>query len=68
VKELIDSVAGIAGKTISVNWIKGPVGVQSRNFSNAKIYSLGWKSEYSLNDGIALTYPWVAKQVAKSLK
>ena len=68
VKELIDSVAGIAGKNISVNWIKGPVGVQSRNFSNAKIYSLGWKSEYSLNDGIALTYPWVAEQVAKSLK
>ena len=68
VRELIDSVAGIAGKIISVNWIKGPVGVQSRNFSNAKIYSLGWKSQYSLNDGIALTYPWVAEQVAKSLK
>ena len=68
VRELIDSVAGIAGKNISVNWIKGPVGVQSRNFSNAKIYSLGWKSQYSLKDGIALTYPWVAEQVAKSLK
>jgi nucleoside-diphosphate-sugar epimerase len=68
VRELIDSVAGIAGKIISVNWIKGPVGVQSRNFSNAKIYSLGWKSQYSLNDGIALIYPWVAEQVAKSLK
>ena len=68
VKELIDTVAGIASKNISVNWIKGPVGVQSRNFSNAKIYSLGWKSKYSLKDGIALTYPWVAEQVAKSLK
>ena len=68
VRELIDSVAGIAGKIISVNWIKGPVGVQSRNFSNAKIYSLGWKSQYSLNDGIALTYPWVAEQAIKAKK
>ena len=64
VKELIDSVAGIAGKNISVNWIKGPVGVQSRNFSNAKIYSLGWKSQFSLKDGLALTYPWIAAQIS----
>jgi GDP-D-mannose 3',5'-epimerase len=63
VKELIDAVAQVAGKKISVKWIKGPVGVQSRNFSNAKIYSLGWKPKYFLNDGIALTYPWVAEQV-----
>jgi nucleoside-diphosphate-sugar epimerase len=63
VQELIDTAAGIAGKHISVNWVKGPVGVQSRNFSNEKIYSIGWKSRFSLKDGIALTYPWVAAQV-----
>jgi nucleoside-diphosphate-sugar epimerase len=60
VKELIDTVAQVAGKKISVKWIKGPVGVQSRNFSNAKIYSLGWKPRSFLTDGIARTYPWVA--------
>jgi nucleoside-diphosphate-sugar epimerase len=42
------------------------VGVQSRNFSNARIYSLGWKPRYFLKDGIALTYPWVAEQVKKT--
>ena len=68
VQELIDTVAGIAGKNISVNWIKGPVGVQSRNFSNEKIYSMGWKSRFSLKDGIALTYPWVAEQVGRAKK
>ena len=68
VQELIDTVAEIAGKNISVNWIKGPVGVQSRNFSNDKIYSTGWKSNYDLKDGIAQTYPWVAQQVVDSLK
>ena len=66
VKELIDVVAQTAGKTIDVKWIKGPVGVQSRNFSNDKIYSLGWKPKYFLKDGIALTYPWVSSQVHKA--
>jgi len=68
VKELIDAVAQAAGKKINVKWIKGPVGVQSRNFSNAKIYSLGWKPKYFLKDGIALTYPWVAEQADKAKK
>jgi nucleoside-diphosphate-sugar epimerase len=39
------------------------VGVQSRNFSNARIESLGWKPNYFLKDGIALTYPWIETQV-----
>jgi GDP-D-mannose 3',5'-epimerase len=68
VKELIDTVAQVARKNIRVKWIEGPVGVQSRNFSNDKIYSLGWKSKYSLKDGIALTNPWVAEQVNKAKK
>jgi nucleoside-diphosphate-sugar epimerase len=66
VKELIDTVTKVAGKKVRVKWIAGPVGVQSRNFSNEKIYSLGWKSRFSLKDGIALTYPWVAEQVRKA--
>ena len=64
VKELIDTVAEVAGKKIHVKYIQGPVGVRSRNFSNEKIYSLGWRSRFSLREGIALTYPWVAKQIA----
>jgi nucleoside-diphosphate-sugar epimerase len=39
------------------------VGVHSRNFSNERIYSIGWKSQFSLEDGIRLTYPWVEQQV-----
>jgi len=68
VQELIDIVAKAAGKKINVKWIPGPVGVQSRNFSNDKIYSLGWKSRFPLKAGIALTYPWVYEQVIKSQK
>jgi GDP-D-mannose 3',5'-epimerase len=66
VKELIDTVAHVAGKNLRIKWIEGPVGVQSRNFSNAKIYSLGWKPKHFLEDGINRTYPWVAEQVKKA--
>lgn len=65
VKELVDTVAGVAGKRIHIRWVPGPVGVQSRNFSNARIYSLGWRARFSLMEGIALTYPWIEAQVGK---
>ncbi len=63
VDELAATVAEVAGKKINVRHIKGPVGVQSRNFSNERIYSLGWKPRFYLKDGIARTYPWIAAQV-----
>jgi len=48
--------------------VQGPVGVQSRNFSNERIYSLGWKAKVFIEDGIRLTYPWVAHQVEAKAK
>jgi len=67
VNELVETVAAVSGKKINVRHIKGPVGVQSRNFSNARIYSLGWQAQYDLQDGIVQTYPWIEAQV-KALK
>lgn len=63
VDELVHTVADVAGKRIKIKHVSGPVGVQSRNFSNVRIYSLGWKSQYNLRKGIELTYPWIEKQV-----
>ncbi len=63
VKELVDTVAEVAGKKVRIKSIAGPVGVQSRNFSNERIYSSGWRSKFDLKKGIALTYPWIAEQV-----
>jgi nucleoside-diphosphate-sugar epimerase len=63
VAELINTVADVAGKRIHTKYVDGPVGVQSRNFSNTRIESLGWKARYSLRDGIQLTYPWIDSQV-----
>ncbi len=63
VDELAQTVAKVANKKINIRHIEGPVGVQSRNFSNERIYSLGWRSRFSLEDGIRRTYPWIANQV-----
>ena len=63
VNELVRTVGRVAGKRINVRHVNGPVGVQSRNFSNARIYSLGWRPKVFLEEGIALTYPWIAAQV-----
>lgn len=63
VDDLVRTVADVAGKRIRIVHVEGPVGVRSRNFSNERIYSTGWRSRYSLRDGIARTYPWVEAQV-----
>ena len=63
VDELVATVAETAGKRVRIKHVQGPVGVQSRNFSNQRIFSLGWSSKYPLKDGIARTYPWIEKQV-----
>ena len=63
VDELAQTTARVAGKTIAIRHVDGPVGVQSRNFSNERIYSLGWTAKVDLEAGLALTYPWIASQV-----
>ena len=68
VDELIHTVLEVSGKKIHVQHVEGPVGVQSRNFSNARIYTTGWQARQFLKDGIALTYPWVESQVKKARK
>jgi nucleoside-diphosphate-sugar epimerase len=67
VHELVATVAEVAGKTIHTRHVEGPVGVQSRNFSNARIYSIGWEPKVFLKEGIQLTYPWIEAQVKASI-
>ena len=63
VDELVHVVADVAGKSVRIKHVPGPVGVQSRNFSTARIEALGWKPRVTLREGIALTYPWISEQV-----
>jgi GDP-D-mannose 3',5'-epimerase len=63
VQQLVDTVIAISGKRLRVRYVPGPVGVQSRNFSHARIHSLGWRPKTSLREGLRLTYDWIAQQV-----
>jgi nucleoside-diphosphate-sugar epimerase len=67
VDELANTIADVAGKTIRIRHVKGPVGVQARNFSNERIYSIGWESRFPLASGIASTYPWIEEQARAAL-
>ena len=66
VAELVATVSEVAGKRVSIDYVDGPVGVRSRNFSHDRVESLGWQARHSLRDGIAKTYPWVAEQVRQA--
>jgi len=68
VDQLASTIAEVAGKRIQLNHVPGPFGVQSRNFSNDRIYSTGWRAKHFLKDGIARTYPWIEEQVRISGK
>jgi len=63
VNELVDAISKVSGRSVKVKHIDGPVGVQSRNFSNERIYSIGWQPKVFLEDGIKQTYPWIESQV-----
>jgi GDP-D-mannose 3',5'-epimerase len=66
VNELVRQVADVAGKSIGIRHVDGPVGVHSRNFSNARIESIGWRSEWSLRRGLENTYPWIVSQLRQT--
>lgn len=68
VNELARLVAFVAGKHVVLKHVDGPVGVKSRNFSNEKIFLLGWTPKHNLFQGIQKTYPWVEKQVSLNMK
>jgi len=64
IRELVETTARVAGKDLSITAVDGPLGVQSRHFSHERIRALGFEPRYTLADGMAETYPWVAAQVA----
>ncbi len=69
VDELALTIAAVAGKKINIKHVEGPVGVKARNFLVDRISSIGWKSRFSLRDGLSRTYPWIKAQVdAKKTK
>jgi nucleoside-diphosphate-sugar epimerase len=64
INDLVDIIAGIAGKEIRKHHIPGPLGVRCRNSDNRLIREkLAWKPSRALRDGIRPTYTWIEQQV-----
>ncbi len=64
INQLVDMVAGLAGKHVVRRHVPGPLGVRGRSSHNGLIAErLGWKPSARLIDGLAPTYAWIAEQV-----
>ena len=65
--QLAQTVADIAGKTIAINHIPGPLGVRGRNSDNRLIKEkLGWAPSQPLVKGLEKTYEWIERQVMRN--
>ncbi len=65
INQLVEMVASIAGKTITINHIPGPLGVHARSSNNDLIREkLGWAPSAPLRVGMEDLYKWVAQQVS----
>lgn len=67
VNELVDMVAKIAGKKIGKRYdLTKPQGVRGRNSDNTRLRQvLNWEPSVSLEEGLAITYQWIADQLEK---
>jgi len=65
INKLAAMIMKIAGKSLSIKHIPGPLGVRGRNSDNRLIQEkLGWRPAATLEDGLVRTYPWIAEQLA----
>jgi nucleoside-diphosphate-sugar epimerase len=66
VDELVDIVAGIAGKKIMKHYdLTKPQGVRGRNADITLIKKvLGWQPKVSLEEGLKNTYKWISGQLS----
>jgi GDP-D-mannose 3', 5'-epimerase len=68
INELVDIVAGIAGKRVyKQHDLEKPQGVRGRNSDNTQLRKvLGWEPRTSLEEGLARTYQWIAEQLRQT--
>ena len=65
INDLAKIAMRIAGKSLTIKHIPGPLGVRGRNSDNRLIKEkLGWEPDYPLSKGMTHTYKWIESQVA----
>ncbi|TZG33124.1 NAD-dependent epimerase/dehydratase family protein [Agrobacterium sp. B1(2019)] len=63
INELARITMRVANKNLEIRNIPGPQGVRGRNSHNDLIREkLGWEPSLTLEQGLARTYPWIARQ------
>ncbi len=65
IDQLVDIVAGIAGKKITKRYdLTKPQGVRGRNSDNTRLRQvLKWEPQVSLEKGLEITFRWIEKQI-----
>jgi nucleoside-diphosphate-sugar epimerase len=64
INQLADIISVIAGFEINKRHVAGPMGVRGRNSDNTRLRDvLKWEPSVSLEEGLAVTYAWIADQV-----
>ena len=67
INQLVGLVADIAGKTLRIEHVPGPLGVRGRNSDNRLIHQkLGWAPSQPLVAGLETTYGWIERQVLRN--
>ena len=66
IDRLVEMIAGIANKKISIKHIPGPTGANLRISDSRLLYEkLGWRPTKPITEGLEKTYPWILEQVEK---
>lgn len=69
INQLAHIIAEIAGTSITLKHIPGPLGVRGRNSDNSRLRQvLGWEPKISLEEGLAHVYAWIEEQVEAMLE
>lgn len=64
INDLVLLIANLAGKSVTLKNIPGPMGVMGRNSDNKLIKELiGWAPADNLEEGLVKTYKWISEQI-----
>ncbi len=67
INELATMVMEVAGKSLKLRHVSGPLGVRGRNSDNRLIAEkLQWAPSRPLREGIEKTYEWIAGEMARA--
>lgn len=64
INNLVFLIAKLAGKTVTINNVDGPMGVMGRNSDNTLIKEkINWQPQDNLEYGLTQTYNWIKQQL-----